>query len=160
MLTALALKIVLIELVFIVPVLIPQVLIALVLLALVLFACVAQKLAPAKKNSRDLSPVSPTFCIPGSSFNQCTWWCSRFDIVVSIYEILPIIHQFKFSNTRWRFIKISSFNSSKCVWSCFWQYLVIKIAWLESTLVNYLQYCVRGFTRHTRKPLPNCNANK
>ena len=64
MLTALALKIVLIELVLIVPVLIPQVLIALVLLALVqIFACLAQKLAPAKKNSRDISPISPTFCI-------------------------------------------------------------------------------------------------
>ncbi len=62
MLTGLALKIVLIELVVIVPVMIPQVLIALLLLALVqIFARVAQKLAPAKKNSRDISPYLPLF---------------------------------------------------------------------------------------------------
>ena len=29
------------------------------------FSKMAQKLAPAKKNSRDISPVSPTYCISG-----------------------------------------------------------------------------------------------
>ena len=34
----------------------------------------AQKLAPAKKNSRDISPVSPTFCISAETLTE---WKSK-----------------------------------------------------------------------------------
>ena len=109
-LTALALKLLLIELVLIVPVLIPQVLIALVLLALVqIFACVAKKLAPTKKNSRDISPVSPTFCI--SVYLMCVRlclnpWTGQANCLTSDYSL----HRSKMA------FFLHLFESTSCCW--------------------------------------------
>ena len=48
---------------------------------------IAQKLAPAKKNSRDISPVSPTFCISGMIDNV------KVDLPQALLQVVPLLLQ-------------------------------------------------------------------
>ena len=43
----------------------------------------AQKLAPSKKNSRDISPVSPTFCISAHLTTQRALWLITTSIILA-----------------------------------------------------------------------------
>ena len=55
----------------------------------------AQKLAPPKKNSRDMSPVSPTFCISAYAVlftQQFLYVCCSFHSVLSLYFHLDALN--------------------------------------------------------------------